>query len=139
MDKKGISAVVATILIVLLAVVAVSIVWAVLKPSIIKTASRVSTGCIGVDLKIDEADCSEGTVKVTLNTGNIEKLKFVFMNDTDSNVVTKESLDELETKTYTFDESEIVGGANSVKVTPVILSEAGEEILCTEASSEMPC
>jgi len=138
MNKKAISAVVATILVVLLAVVAVTIVWSVLKPAIIKTASKVSTSCIEVNLKIDEANCSAGTVKVTLNTGNIEKLKFVFINDTGSNVVTRDPLKGLETKTYVFNESEI-RGASSVKVTPVILSEAGEEILCTEASSEMSC
>ncbi len=139
MNKKGISAVVATILIVLLSVVAVTIVWAVLKPAITKTASRVSTSCIEVDLSIDEADCSAGTVKVTLNAGEINNLKFIFINDTDSNVITKEPLGELETKTYKFTAKE-VGSAAFVNVAAVILSEAKEEITCSPVLSDpLPC
>ena len=141
MRKKGISAVVATILIVLLAVVAVVIVWAVLKPAITKSAGKVSTNCLEVDLTIDSVSCSVGTanVKVTLNQGNVSSLKIAVYNSTDSQITTiSTGLPQvLETKTYT---GTVGGTATGANVAAVIGSDTGNTQVCSFVSlSPIPC
>jgi len=130
MNKKGISAVVATVLIVLLAVVAVVIVWAVLKPALTKTAGQVSAGCLGVDLSIDSATCSDNsaTVVVTLTSGKADKVRVVVTNGTGSESDTKDAPETLATKTYTLTYS--LTGDKTVRAAPVILLEDGTEKVC---------
>jgi len=134
MNKKGISAVVATILIVLLTVVAVVIIWAVLKPAIQRSAGSVSTNCLEVDMNIDKVDCTVGSesVTVTLNTGKISKLKIAFYDAQGSNITTIDTgiLEELETKTYTATNLP-AGTLTGANVAPVIASETGEEQTCS--------
>ena len=131
MNKKGISAVVATVLIVLLAVVAVVIVWAVLKPALTKTAGQVSAGCLGVDLSIDSATCSDdsATVVVTLTSGKADKVRVVVTNGADSGSVTEAAPETLATKTYTVTYSGLTGD-KTVRAAPVILLEDGTEKVC---------
>lgn len=137
-NKKGVSAVVATILIVLLSVTAVVIVWQVIKPALEKTAGKVSFNCIEVELKINSLNCANrtGTVGVSLNKGKISKLKFVFYNATDSKVKEKTDVpEELGMKTYSFVENETVTNMIGVNVAPVIASETGEEQVCSFAQA----
>ncbi len=133
--KKGISAVVTTILVVLLSVLAVVIVWQILKPSLVETTSRISTSCIDVDLSLDEADCTNGSekVKVTLNSGKISKLKVVFYDEEGDSIGDAQEIEdvpgELGTKTYTSADLNFTR-AKSVNIAAVIESETGEEITC---------
>lgn len=135
-NKRGISAVVATILIVLLAVVAVSIVWAVLRPAITKSAEKINTKCLEVDLSLDKCT-TDGNITVTLNSGNITKLKIAFYDtkgDSIDNIkeVTEISVppvpSELERETYKYSLSKSAASANIA--TFVGLGTEGEEITC---------
>ena len=140
MNKKGISAVVATILIVLLAVVAVTIVWQVIKPALRETAGSVSTNCIEVDISLDKVDCTNQQVTITLNKGAISGLKVVLYNDTGSKVTTISSgiLEELETKTYTGDSPG--GNVSGANVAAVINSTTGQGQTCSFVlTTPKPC
>jgi len=128
MHKKGISAVVATILIVLLAVVAVVIIWAVLKPAITKSAGQVSANCLDIDVSIDSVDCATGAVTVTLNTGSISNLTFVMSNATASQSMIQAAPATLGTKTYTF--TTLVPSATVVRVAPIIVLSDGSSKIC---------
>jgi len=134
MQKKGISAVVATILIVLLSVAAIGIVWAVLKPAIQKSAARVETKCIDVDLSIDNADCSSGTLKVTLNKGEIKAIKVVFYDSSGESLGDVQTLtnvpEELGTRVYNASDLNFPSEASSLNIAAIVESETGEEINC---------
>lgn len=127
MHKKGISAVVATILIVLLAVVAVVIIWAVLKPAITKSASQANANCLDVDVSIDSVDCATGAVTVTLNSGSVSNLAFVMSSATDSKNTTQAAPSTLGTRTYTIP---TVASATVVRVAPIIVLSDGSSKIC---------
>jgi hypothetical protein len=143
MNRKGISTVVATILIVLLAVVAVVIIWAVLKPALERTASKVSTECIEVDIEVSSATCDSVTdtadVIVRLNAGTVSGVKLIFSNGTDSAVSDQTAVPvELGTKSYNGI-STGVEDASSVNVAGVVMSETGETRTCTPTATPYSC
>jgi hypothetical protein len=127
MYKKGISAVVATILIVLLAVVAVVIIWAVLRPAITKSAGQVSASCVELDVNIDSANCAAGTATVTLSAGKVGNLTIVMSNATASASTTVVAPDTLGTKTYTINK---VDAATVLRVAPIIVLSDGTLKTC---------
>jgi len=140
-SRKGISAVVATVLIVLLTIVAITIVWAVIKPALEKSASRVGVECIDVDLSIEGCSVSDDTVTVTLNSGEISKLAIVVYNSSGDSVgepveikagETPDVPKELETKTYPLDniKSIDIKKEQKVNVAVYVKSEAGENLPC---------
>ena len=135
MNKRGISAVVATILIVLLSVAAVVIIWQVLKPAIQKSAGRVGTGCIDIDLTINSADCvtSNSNMKVTLNAGTLTALKVAYYDANLNSVGAIQTITTglplaLESKTLTL--NPIGAGITKLNVATVVTSETGEELTC---------
>ncbi len=68
MNKKGLDAIVTTIIIILLALVAVGIIWAVLSGVIRQGSEQVGTNakCIGVDITAESAQCDvSGVCNVT--------------------------------------------------------------------------
>jgi hypothetical protein len=135
MHKKGISAVVATILIVLLAVVAVVIIWAVLRPAITKSASQVSASCVEVDVNIDSVTCATGVVTVTLAAGSVNNLAIVESNATASLNNTVTAPPTLGTRTYTLTGT-IPAGATVVRVAPIIILSDGSSKICENYESK---
>lgn len=74
MNKKGLSAVVASLLIVLITIAAVLIVWQVVKTNIEDTASQLSQAdCINVDVKLNSCNLT-GTYSLTYAAGSLSKL-----------------------------------------------------------------
>lgn len=135
-SKRGISGVVATILIVLLAVVAVSIVWVVLRPAITESAEKINTKCLEVDMSLDKCT-TDGNVTVTLNSGDITKLKIAFYDTKGDSIddikeVTRISVphvpSELERETYKYSLSKSAASANIA--TFVKSGTEGEDATC---------
>jgi len=71
MNKRGVSAVVATILIILLVIVGVTILWAAVRPTLEQTTDQISSECITIDLEITGCDLAPAvdTVTVRRNQG----------------------------------------------------------------------
>ena len=108
MNKKGISAVVANVLIVLLVVAAVAIIWAVVRPTIEQAGEGIEAGCFTVQVKAES--CTEGSVIVSrrAGAGTIDELKIIVENVdsgdttiTDVTGATLETLVELATVVFT--------------------------------------
>ena len=68
MDKRGVSQIITTILIVLLVLAAIVIVWQALKGTVEQSAEKVEkqAQCIGLDLTIGNAVCADGTNTVSV-------------------------------------------------------------------------
>lgn len=141
-DKKGISTVVATILIVLVAVIAVVMVWAILKPTLEGLTKKISANCLDIDLEVVSASCdaNNATVTVKLNTGKISGLKLILSNGTDSESINETNIpDELEMKTYTVTDIS-VSSINSANVAAVIgEADDGTEKVCAPTSEPKTC
>ena len=131
-DKKGVSEVVANVLIVLLVIVGVAVIWSVVKPTIDKSAKGIETGtaCTGVSLEV--VSCARGAndwdvvVKRNTGAGELTGLKLIFEDATEATSVVDAGaitgFDELETQTFTsFDDGAIT--ATKVNVAAVVGGE----------------
>jgi len=113
-NKKGISDVVTTVLIVLLSLVAVAIVWSFLSPLITKSGTQISQtqACLSASLEVASCKVASGTlynVTVHRNAGAADveemKLKLIFLNADGSGTTkafeqTDDTPGELETYLY---------------------------------------
>jgi hypothetical protein len=115
--KRGISAVVATILIIMVSIIAVVILWATLRPEIESGAEEVGKAqeCFYLSLSIknltlDSPDSGDLTVTVHRDSGkaNLEKVRVLV----DGSAYDKAEVpQELETEDYVISGSDVTGGS----------------------------
>ena len=110
-NKKGLSNIVATVLIILLAIAAVVIVWSFISNALRNTATEVdlSNTCFNTEVKPISCNTATGNVSVQLVRGNpesIAEILAVITNDDDTTDVertpTGETFQLLGTETFTF-------------------------------------
>jgi len=81
MNKRGVSAVVATILIILLVIVGVTILWAAVRPTIEQTTKQINAECITIDLEITGCDLTPAsdtvTIKRNIGEGELGGIKLI--------------------------------------------------------------
>jgi len=139
MNNKGLSNVVTVLMFILLALVAVGIIWGVVNNLVEKGAEEIdlSSKCLEVKMEVSGSACSGGicnaTVKRNAGGEEIGGVKLVFNNDLlGTNYVhdVPGDITPLETKT----ESNVntgLGNVTGVEVTPYFKDNVGEEKLCS--------
>lgn len=147
-DKKGVSAIVATLIIVLLVIVAAGIIWIVIRNMVQGGAEQVEFGqkCLEINLEyvsISEVDFSgcepelgyELTLKRTAGGDEIGGIAVVLLNETSSGEPQEfGALGELETDTV-----QICGGvynANKVEFTAYFEDSQGNPVYCQTSEKE---
>ncbi|MBS3081814.1 hypothetical protein J4416_02665 [Candidatus Pacearchaeota archaeon] len=110
-NKKGVSEVVANVLIVLLVIVGIAVIWSVVKPTIDKGAKGINSDCFTLQIEpvscVKDGNAYKVNIKRNPGAGVFDAVELVF-EDADggsdrfspkgANVVTSASLGELETK-----------------------------------------
>lgn len=146
-NKKGLSTIVVTLIIILLSLVAVGVVWGVVN-NLIKSGSEgvdVSSKCLNINIEATAVNCSGATTiacttrlqRTGTGTDSIAGVKLIFSNETAG--LTSALLDELGNievlvgKVKTFDTG--IASTDKVMVTPYFLDASGKEKLCTQSSS----
>lgn len=136
-NKRGLSTIVVTLILVVLSLVAVGVVWAVIS-NLLKTGEQQSTSSFGqifLNLKVQNVNLkTNGDVDVTVQrnsgTGDLKAINFIVSDGTNSKVIKKTtSLQELGTQTFTLTYSEL--GAMAVKevsIAPIINSNGQESV-----------
>jgi len=142
-DKKGVSAIVATLIIVLLVIVAAGIVWVVIRNIVQDGAEQVEFGqkCLEVNLEYvsvtesssTECDPGETAYDVTLRRSaggdEIAGVKVALLNETDSSELQEFGvLEELETETATVCTE--FSDANKMEYTAYFEDAAGNPVYC---------
>lgn len=138
-NRKGLSAVVTTLIIILLVLVAVGIIWVVVRNLVESGAEQidVSTKCIAVDVRaVSVNEASPGNYTVTLNRKSggedIGGVKVNIFNSTDSSgVMDFIAIPELETKTVVIETGGNVTGGDRIEFTVFFIDASGNEQLCT--------
>ena len=133
-SSKGLSAIVATLIIILLVIVAVGIVWVVIRNVIGEGAEGIELGKFTFDLSIKSAYIDGTNVKVLIRRspggGDLVGVKFIFFDGANSfSTDRKISLIELQEKLFSFNSTE-VGGINNVQevsVAPIYKLDSGKE------------
>jgi len=133
MSKKGISAVVATVLIILITVAGVAIIWVgvlpILRESLVfeELEGRVSVvGTGGYTIYDSSRGIASVQVKRDVDEGVMDRIRVNFIvggNSVGSNVVAPDSG---QTRVYNFDLS-AYGTPDSVEVAPIFISSGGKE------------
>ena len=121
MKKRGVSAVIATLVIILLTLIAVGILWVVIKTLITQNTEDVTTSRYTVDLRIQNVVIGNNQVNVTVKrnagAGELSGINFVIFDGTNSNV-TKQSTNIAELATSTFPLN-YNGFVRSVSINPI--------------------
>lgn len=141
-NKRGLSAIVATLIIILLVLVAVGIIWVVVRNVVQGGAEEVeiNTKCIAVDVRaVSVVNISNVEYDVTLRRTaggeEIAGVKVTLFNDTaNSGVLDFPAIAELETETATIDTSEITN-ANKLEFTVYFEDSSGTELLCPQTNT----
>jgi cysteine-rich repeat protein len=125
-NKKGISGVIVTLIMVVISIIAITIVWGVLRNTIAEESSKVSISSLQLDLEITGAhmDGLDVVLGVKRNTGGgeITGINFIFNDGTQSVIVKKATtLDELDERNFVFSSSEVlgIGPGDLVSIAPV--------------------
>jgi len=133
-NQKGLSAVVTTLIVILLVLVAVGIVWVVVKNLIGEGAEEIELGKSTLDLEIKAAQIGDSDVTVVVvrrnpGKGNFIGMNFIFSNGTNSEIIRNDTiLEELEEKRFTFILTEInTENLETISVAPIFELSSGEE------------
>jgi parallel beta-helix repeat protein len=138
-DIKGLSTVVATLLIVLLVLVSIAVIWLVVKNVIQGGSEQVSLGKLTLNLEIKNIARDVGQnsmdvkIKRNVGDGDFSGLQFIVDNgkSTEIVIVSNSSLEELEEETYNLilNSSMNVSNLESVSVAPIFTLESGDEVV----------
>lgn len=133
-NKKGLSDVVTTLIIILLSLVAVGIVWVVVNNLISGGTEDINLGQFTIDVDFVSASVNGNnitmTVKRTSGQGNMSSLKFIISDGSNSEEFTEEqSLIALQTKTFTVTLASLSpANVKTASVAPVYRSSSGEDV-----------
>lgn len=135
-NKKGISDVITTVLIVLLSLVAIAIVWSFISPLITKSGQQVAQtqACLSASLEVTDCKLSGTMYNVTVhrNAGaaDVKEIKLIFAKSDGTSQAINQSSNlpgELETKLYQVPFS----NASNVAVAAGIADAKGNVGYCT--------
>lgn len=135
-NNKGLSDIVATLIIILLVIVAAGIIWVVVRNVVQKGAESVELGqkCFEVNLEyVSVVNTTEDTYSVTLRRlsggDEIAGVKITLFNGTENyGPVEFGSISHLVTKTESVSAGII--NANRIEFTPYFQDSAGKEVFC---------
>lgn len=124
LNKRGLSAVVTTLLIILISFVALIILWVVIKNVIEDGSGDVSFERFTVDMNIERAYVENQEVKVDIKRssggGDVSGVYFIFGNETHTLTIQRNvSIKELEEEKFTFS-SEEVGGIENLETISIV-------------------
>ena len=133
-SSKGLSTIVATLIIILLVLVAAGIIWVVVRNIITEGAEGIELGRFTFDLSIKSAYIDGTNVKVIVRRspggGDLVGVKFIFFNGTHSiSADRKIPLSELQEELFSFDSAEVgdIDALQEVSVAPIYESSSGKE------------
>ncbi len=130
-NKRGLSAVITTLLIVLLVLVAIGVVWGVIRNIIRAGSKEVSLGGLTLDLDIKDAYESNDNIIVRVERkvgeGDLVGIKFILSGEGDDVIIQKSTaMEELDQETFTLTPANS-SAAQKVSVAPVYEKTGGEE------------
>jgi len=150
MDKKGLSTIVITLIIILVSLVAIGIIWVVVR-NLVGSGSgqiEINAKCISTDIQAVAANCSVAAPKTCTvrfertgtETSDVGGVKLVFKNvtsgttyETSSVVDLSGNVDRLLGRTATL--STGLNGVNRVEVSTYFLDSQGSAQICSQTNT----
>lgn len=144
MKKRGLSDLVATVLIVLLALAAVMLVWGFLKPAFERTGSQIDLRSQCIDIEVEPTACtydSNNTAVVTVKVLSGEPTQVYAAVEFDDNTANANRVTAppmLATKAVTV-VNVSAGAPVTAKAAGVVTDTQNNYEICTESPVSMPC
>jgi hypothetical protein len=142
MNKKGLSTIIVTLILIVLSLVAVGAVWIVVSNIIKGQSDQVGLDKLNFNAEITalSLDNSSNNVSIVIERkageANLKGMKFYFYNDTGAEVMTEYfSLGELGQKRFTFHLAMNLSNLNTVSIVPIFNSKDGKDNLGNVADS----
>lgn len=132
-DKRGLSSVVTTLIIILLSLVSIGIIWVVVSNIISGGSDEVSIEQFSIDVNFLSASINGNNITMTVKRasgiGNMSGMRFVVTDNSNSEDFTvKQSLVELQEKTFSVTILSLTPtNVKSVIVAPIYISSSGKE------------
>ena len=134
-NKRGLSNVIVTLIIIVISLIAVGLVWVVVQNLIEGETEEISFGFVTVDLEITDINVkvndTEVKVKRKIGEGEISGLKFIVSDGINTVVIDKKNvnLSQLEERTFILTSEELgnIGFIKEISVAPVFKLESGKE------------
>ncbi|MBU0957279.1 MAG: hypothetical protein KKF56_00565 [Nanoarchaeota archaeon] len=156
LNKKAISAVVTTVLIILISIAAVIILWVVIRPMIEQTGNALTGSCLDVQLEVTGCDTTNNRVTVRRGAGggDIAGVTLLIQKDIDDVPTAKciHSQEVLETHTFGTtatgkDYTDCTQTLATIGITTdyeidvaaIITLENGEEQVCNPSGTPYTC
>jgi len=155
-NKRGLSTIVVTLIIILLSLVAVGIVWVVVRNIVVGGGAgiEIASKCLSVDISASKVACSNGVTNKVCNvtftragtgTGGdaIAGVKLIFKNSTSevsSSLISVEGdIAPLVGKKITGQDSGLTNanGVNSLDVSVFFKDDTGNEQLCPQVNTKI--
>jgi flagellin-like protein len=145
-NKRGLSAIITTLLVVVLVLVAVGIVWGVISGVLTQGAENIeiSARCLNVGISATAVNCADVSACVIIldrtgtETDAIEGVKLVFRDSTalENSAVIEEvgNIEKLVGAILTEDST--LTAPDSLEVTPYFLDASGNEQLCSTTTKD---
>lgn len=142
-DKKGLSEVVTTLIIILLVLVAIGIVWVVVN-NVLQSGTQqteISAKCLQVDIKATAAQCTAGgvcnvTYRRSAGGDDIDGIVVVLSNGQESNQTQiAGNIEALATKTLTDFATGLSPVPNKAEIAAYFVDDSGNQQTCSTAST----
>ncbi len=126
MDRKGLSEVVTTLIIILLVLVAIGIVWVVVSNILSSGTQQIGLEQFSIDINFVKASINGNVVTLTVKraagAGNVTGVKFIISDGSNSEEFTKTgNINELDTKTFTVTTTLNPVDIKSASVVPIFV------------------
>ena len=132
MEKRGISAVVSTVLLISLVVIVSAVVWAVFQNIVSDAGEEISVGRINLDLEIVSVSGSGSDLIVNLQrgkgAGELEGIKFIVESESEQEILENSSdLDEFDAAKFSLTLNEFdFTDVKMVSVAPILSSGSSD-------------
>ena len=135
-NKRGLSPVIATVLLIAVSFLAIFIFWIAINNLIQNESSKISTGLDEINLEVRSVQLQSNgdlSVRVKRNSGagDLNGISFVVSDGSNSIVFEiQTNLKELEERAFTIPKEKILGlvSIKSVSVAPIIISASNQEV-----------
>ena len=134
MNKRGLSAIVTTLLVILLVLVAVGIVWGVVRNVIVGGAEEISLGKLTLNLEISNVQVGEDGIDVVVTrnvgAGELKGINFAISDGVNTVAIKKPSTMVLGSETFSFTNEEFaeIAFVKEITIVPVLETQSGREI-----------
>ena len=135
MNKRGISSVIASILLILIAIVAVILIWTILRTFFSSSGEQVELGRVFIDLEIVDKNTQVSTdgvvakVKRNKGLGELAGIRFSIENESDSYIFDADAnMKEFEERTFTISITGQITDVIKISIAPIINTTDGKLI-----------